>query len=304
MDTEVLTVDLSYQGSRLDQFLTQSFSPHQSRTYFQFLIEEGCVLLNGQKAKKRTEVKENDEVEVHFRLTDEISLEPENIPLQIIYEDEHLLVINKQAGLVVHPAVGHWSGTLVNALLYHCQGLKGGDSLRPGIVHRLDKDTTGALVVAKTAEAHKKLIERFSSRAIKKEYLAICVGSLQEGVISAPIGRHKIKRKQMAVVDEGREAVSIVSLLKTFKNFSLVSVKLITGRTHQIRVHLSHKGSPILGDPVYGSLSSNKKNQALRPYLHSFKLGFDHPVTNKPLEFEAKIPQDMQSFIDLYFTSL
>lgn len=291
---EILLVDKAHEGVRLDKFLTDFFSGRQSRTYFQYLVEEGCVLLNGLLAKKRTEVREGDEVEVHFRLTPEISLEPENIPLTILYEDEHILVINKGDNLVVHPGAGHWNGTLVNALLYHCKNLGRGDNLRPGIVHRLDKDTTGALVAAKTLKAHEGLIGSFSKRQVRKEYLAVCVGNPGEGEISAPIGRHPVRRKEMAVVEGGREAISVVTPLSVGKRLSLVSVALVTGRTHQIRVHLSHKKAPILGDSVYGSASSNKLFNALRPYLHSFRLGFFHPVTGQWLQFEAPVPSDMQ----------
>ncbi len=298
---EILSVDSSSQGARLDQFLTKHFLGKQSRTYFQYLIEEGCVLLNGKGVKKRVEVQEGDEIEVHFRLTPELSLEPENIPLDIIYEDEHLLVINKGAGLVVHPAVGHWSGTLVNALLYHCKSLGGDSNLRPGIVHRLDKDTTGVLIVAKSHEAHRGLIESFANRAIKKEYLAICLGNPPQGVISEPIGRHPIKRKEMAVVEGGREAISVVETLKFNDKISLVKVGLVTGRTHQIRVHLSFKGAPILGDSVYGSLSSNKKFNISRPLLHSLFLSLKHPISREVLEFKASIPNEMQQVIDTHF---
>ncbi len=285
---------------RLDRLLTEHFPTH-SRTYFQYLIETGSVLVNGVQVKKREKQKVGDEIEICFILTPEIALEPEDIPLDIIYEDEHFLAINKKAGMVVHPAAGHPSGTFVNALLYHTKKLKEEFSLdlRPGIVHRLDKDTTGILLGAKTLEAHQRLIALFSQRKIEKKYLAISIGSPKEGTLSAPIARHETHRKEMCIdLVRGKEAISEIKILASKENLSLVEVGLITGRTHQIRVHLKHLKTPIAGDPVYGSLSFNKSHGVLRQMLHAHKLTLIHPFTGKELKLEAPIPSDMLELIN------
>ncbi len=276
------------EKKRLDKLLTEHF-PEHSRTYFQYLIEEGLVLVNGEQWKKREMPKIGDEVEIFFTLTPEIKLEPENIPLDILYEDEHLLAINKPAGMVVHPAPGHYTKTFVHALLYHCKGLKNEFSdLRPGIVHRLDKDTSGVLLAAKTREAHQKLISLFCKRKIEKKYIAICFNKPIDGLISAPIARHPTKRKKMCIDPEkGKEAISLIKVLDHSEKLSLVEITLITGRTHQIRVHLKHLKCPILGDPVYGA-----GNGPLM--LHAHKIIFIHPLTQKVIEIEAPIPFDFQ----------
>ncbi|MES2345306.1 MAG: RluA family pseudouridine synthase [Chlamydiota bacterium] len=280
---------------RIDKFLSMQF-PEYSRSYFQYLIDKACVLINGQAVKKRQALKPLDEVEICFELTPELSLIPEAIPLEILYEDEHLLAINKPVGMVVHPAPGHPSGTFVNALLHHCHTLKI-DSLRPGIVHRLDKDTSGVLIAAKTAHAHAQLVSLFSSRQIEKTYLTICLGNPGNVTINAPIKRHPVRRQEMAVIEGGKEAVSICTILNSNAKLSLVSVRLITGRTHQIRVHLKSRGTPVLGDSVYGSPSANTLFGAKRQLLHAHKICFIHPITNSPLEIEAPIPEDMNTFI-------
>lgn len=291
-DPESIIITEEEESCRLDKLLTLRYPDH-SRTYFQYLIEEGFVLLNGERAKKRTLLEEGDEIEVCFQLTPEISLEAEDIPLDIIYEDEHILAINKPVGMVVHPAPGHWSGTFVNALLGHCKNLPTSDPLRPGIVHRLDKDTTGILLAAKTLDAHKKLIEKFSNRTMEKTYLAICMGKPPAGIISAPIGRHPVHRKEMAVIPDGREAVTDVRIVAFGQNMTLALLKPKTGRTHQIRVHLKHLGAPILGDSVYGS----SKSAAHRQMLHAYKLSFTHPITNEPMNLCAPIPSDMKHWM-------
>ncbi|MGE5196580.1 MAG: RluA family pseudouridine synthase [Anaerolineae bacterium] len=299
---------------RLDRLLAERFSGY-SRTYFQYLIEQGCVLVNGRKLKKREKPKAGDEIDVCFILTPEISLEPQDIPLDIIYEDDDLLVVNKQAGLVVHPAPGHPSHTFVNALLFHCKQLSCAqpscmqpscaqlnpscDSLRPGIVHRLDKDTTGILLAAKTSAAHQALIASFSKREIKKFYLAVAIGNPGSGIISAPIKRHPIKRQEMTVVEEGgREAISHCRVLSQKGDLTLVEIELITGRTHQIRVHLKHRGAPVLGDTLYGSSSANQRYGATRQLLHAQHIHLMHPITREPLRFEAPLPDDMQKIVD------
>ncbi len=298
--TDFFIVSPEEANVRLDKLLSLRFPAH-SRTYFQFLIEQGCVLVNGSPLKKREQPQAGDEIDVCFLLTPEISLEPEPIPLDIIYEDEHLLAINKPAGMVIHPAPGHPNGTFVNALLFHCNQLQGSDPLRPGIVHRLDKDTTGILLAAKTLVCHAKLVELFSRRQIQKDYLAICLGTPKEGLLSAPIKRHPIQRKEMTVCfSEGKEAKSIFRILQKEGPLSFIEIQLLTGRTHQIRVHLKHLNAPVLGDVVYGSTTANKKFHVERQLLHASRVKFFHPITGNLLDLSAPIPKDFFS----YFPSL
>jgi 23S rRNA pseudouridine1911/1915/1917 synthase len=255
-------------------------------------------LVNGQPVKKRTKLQTGDEIEIEFALTPEINLLPEAIPLEILYEDDHLLAVNKPAGMVVHPAVGNWSGTFVNALLYHCKSLPVPQgTVRPGIVHRLDKETSGVLVAAKTAIAQQRLIELFAARKIHKEYLAICIGNPGKGEINAPIGRHPADRQKMAVLEaNGKEAVTHYETIAWNETLSIVRLVITTGRTHQIRVHMRYKGTPVLGDPIYGVSSMNEKMKAERQLLHAGLLRFNHPITGTVLELTAKLPNDMQLF--------
>lgn len=283
------------EGIRIDKLLADRF-PHYSRTYFQHLIDTGCVLINGEPVKKRMIPEEGDEIEVCFQAIPQPSLEPEAIPLEILYEDDHLLAINKPAGLVVHPAPGHWSGTFVNALLAHCQGIAAGnDPLRPGIVHRLDKDTTGVMIAAKTLTAQQRLIDLFANRKMEKMYLAICSGRPPNGPIQVPIGRHPVHRKEMAAIPDGREALTDVQVLAFNEKVSLVLASPRTGRTHQIRVHLKHVGCPVLHDPIYG-----RKKELLteeRLLLHAYRLSFEHPITKETLRITAPLPEDMRQWI-------
>lgn len=303
-DSDVIVITDEEAGDRLDKILASRLSKAGSRTYFQYLINEGKVLLNGAPVKKRIKPKAGDEVEVEYILVPELTLEPEDLPLTILYEDESILVVDKSAGMVVHPAIGNWTGTFVNALLFHCRHLakpaENGNALRPGIVHRLDKDTSGLIIAAKTAQAQQKLIEMFADRRVYKEYLAVCIGNPKEGVINAPIGRHPVNRKVMAVLEEGgRQAITKFRSLSFDERLSLVSVVIETGRTHQIRVHMKHHGTPVLGDAVYGIPSLNAKLGIKRQMLHAYKLKFDHPITGQKMEFTAEIPQDMQKVIKL-----
>lgn len=293
-EPDLLFVSAEEEDVRIDKLLSDRF-PRHSRTYFQNLIEQGFVLLNGDPIKKRTVPQEGDEIEVCFQATPELSLEPENIPLEIIYEDEHLLIINKPPGMVVHPAPGHPTGTFANALLGHCQGkVPGDDPIRPGIVHRLDKDTSGLLIGAKTLPAHQKLIEMFSQRKIEKLYLAVCSGRPPNGLIQAPIGRNPINRKEMAVISDGRESMTEIQTAAFNEQLSLILAKPRTGRTHQIRVHLKHIGCPILGDIIYGSERLNKSLQPERLLLHAYRLNFPHPITDMPMRLSAPIPDDLK----------
>lgn len=299
-DEDLIIVLEEESGERLDKLLAHRFKERYSRTYFQYLIDHHLVLLNGEPVKKRVKPKAGDEIEVEFLALPEIQLKPEPISLEILYEDDSLLVINKPVGMVVHPAPGHWSGTFVNALLFHCQSLAVAEGeIRPGIVHRLDKDTSGILVAAKTLEAQQKLIELFASRQIYKEYLAICVGHPGQGEIRAPIGRHPVDRKQMAVVPEGREAITFYKTLASQGKLSMVQVVIATGRTHQIRVHLKYHGTPVLGDPLYGQSNSNQSYKAPHQFLHALRLRLPHPITKKILEFQALPPLDMQARLEL-----
>ncbi|MBB65672.1 MAG: 23S rRNA pseudouridylate synthase [Waddliaceae bacterium] len=285
-------------GERLDKVLSKRYT-EQSRTYFQYLITEKLVLVNGEPVRKRTALQTNDEVEVEFILSPELSLEPEDIPLDIVYEDEYLLAINKPAGLVVHPGAGNWSGTFANALLYHCKQVPdAGDQLRPGIVHRLDKDTSGLLLAAKTNMSQQALVELFSSRKIYKEYWAICLGNPGNGRIEAPIGRHPIHRKKMAVIESGRSASTIYETIAFNGKLSLVKLILETGRTHQIRVHMLHLGTPILGDETYGRKQMNQKYKINRQLLHAKHLELEHPITKKNLKLEASLPEDFSKITE------
>ena len=293
-EPELLFITAEEEQVRIDKLLSDRF-PNYSRTYFQNLIEQGFVLLNGEIVKKRVSPQEGDEVEICFQAIPETSLTPEAIPLEIIYEDEHLVVINKPAGMVVHPAPGHFSGTFANALLAHCQGkVPGNDPIRPGIVHRLDKDTSGLLIGAKTLAAHQRLIEMFSERKIEKLYLAVCLGRPPNGVICAPIGRNPVHRKEMAVISDGKEAVTEIQTAAFNDQLSLVLVKPKTGRTHQIRVHLKHISCPILGDLIYGSERANKSLKPDRQLLHAYRLSFPHPITEMPIKLSAPIPDDFK----------
>ncbi len=295
--TETIIVSEEETGQRLDRLLTLRF-PKQSRSYFQWLIGEGLVLLNGKPAKKRIQPQVGDEIEVEFSLTPEASLEPEDIPLNILFEDEHLLAINKPAGLVVHPGIKNWSGTFVNALLFHCNQLPA-DDLRPGIVHRLDKDTTGVMLAAKTEATQKALVQLFTDRKMLKEYIAICIGKPGDITIDAPIGRHPVDRKRMTVPNAGGKQALTVCKTEGFDG-KLAVVRLFpkSGRTHQIRVHLQHHHNPILGDPTYGNQSWNEKYKLERQMLHAHQLSFTHPLTGAPMKLEAPLPADMVPLVE------
>lgn len=294
---DTIFVSSDEKGIRIDKLLSARFSNY-SRTYFQHLIDAGSVLLNGELIKKRVCPEEGDEIEVCFQAIAGPSLLPEKIPLNILYEDEYILAVNKPPKMVVHPAPGHYSGTFVNALLSHCEHLAPSkDPLRPGIVHRLDKDTSGVLLAAKTLLAHQKLIEDFSNRKMDKTYLAICLGRPMNGTINAPIGRHPSQRKEMTVLADGKEAISAVQTLAFNDQISLVLIRPKTGRTHQIRVHLKHIGCPIVGDPIYGSSKANQLYCPERLLLHAYRLNFNHPITKVPLCFTAPIPEDFKPWM-------
>jgi 23S rRNA pseudouridine1911/1915/1917 synthase len=299
----VAQVDLQVEqaGERLDRWLSEQL-PDLSRSRLQKLIEQGQVQVNGQVCtSKKATVQIGDRVQVEIPEAQPLELQPEDIPLDILYEDDHLLIVNKPAGLVVHPAPGHESGTLVHALLAHCQTLSGLNSLpgiggvqRPGIVHRLDKDTSGAIAIAKTDQAHQHLQAQLKAKTARREYLAVIYGSpaAESGTIDLPIGRHPVDRKKMAIVPEekgGRRAVTHWRVLERLGNYTLMHFQLETGRTHQIRVHSTQMGHPIVGDPVYSShrpLGVNLPGQM----LHAWKLRLQHPVSGSWIEVTATPP--------------
>ena len=300
MEEKLLKVRVSAdnKGKRLDKFLSEQFEKEFSRSFIQKLLADGGILLNGEVPKRHHMVNTDEIVELKIPKAKEYEIKGEKIPLDIVYEDEHLLVVNKPQGMVTHPAPGNYTGTLVNALISHCGGLSGiGGVLKPGIIHRLDKGTSGLLVVAKTDEAHKKLSKQFKNKTTKRVYMALVKGSveLDNGTIELPIGRSARDRKKMAVRFEderSKYAVTHYKVIKRFEGFTLLECTLGTGRTHQIRVHLSYIGHPILGDEKYGSKDSFKAAM-----LHAQKLGFTHPVVKKFMEFTSKPPKEMAEII-------
>lgn len=283
-------------GRRLDQFLRQELPGH-SRAFLQKLIEQGDVRVNGRSAKASYHVRAGDNVAVEIPPPRALEAQAEKIPLDVLHEDDDLIVVNKPAGLVVHPATGNYEHTLVNALLHHCRGrLAGiGGVERPGIVHRLDKGTSGCIVVAKTDFAHQSLVAQFKSRGVNKIYRAVCWGTFQRssGRIETVIGRSARDRQKMSArAPRGRQAVTDYQVLKQFADFALVELHIHTGRTHQIRVHMAHIGHPVVGDATYGRARQTNISVA-RPLLHAYKLGFTHPRLNRFVEFTAPVPEDM-----------
>ncbi|KLU60493.1 ribosomal large subunit pseudouridine synthase D [Peptococcaceae bacterium CEB3] len=284
-------VELPPAGERLDVGLTHVLA--KSRSYVQTLIEQGFVQVNGTSRKANYRIREGDQLRVFIPEAKELAVEAENIPLAIVYEDEELLVVNKPQGMVVHPAPGAWSGTLVNALLYHCRHLSGINGvLRPGIVHRIDKDTSGLLVVAKTDRAHQGLAAQIKEHSMARRYQAIVHGLLTEaeGTIDAPIGRDPKERKRMAVrFVNSKPALTHYAVLRRWREYTEVEARLETGRTHQIRVHMAYIGHPVLGDLLYGP--KHNPMHLMGQMLHARLLGFRHPVSGDWLEFEAPLPE-------------
>lgn len=296
-------------GERIDLFLSNRVA-ELTRSRIKGLIADGLVTIDQSPAKASAKVRPGQSIELILPPPEPMDLVPEQLDLTPVYEDEHLIVIDKPAGMVVHPAPGHSAGTLVHGLLHHCPDLTGvGGTTRPGIVHRLDKDTSGLIVVAKTDPAHQALVAAFKERRIGKTYLAVLVGRAdwRTKLVEAPIGRHPVKRKQMAVIQSGRAAKSLFRARQSLIGpLTLAEVDLFTGRTHQIRVHAAHLHLPILGDPVYGSRNREKNldpraRQAAarvdRQLLHAWRLTLDHPVTGAPLALEAPLPTDMADLI-------
>lgn len=284
---------------RLDLYLSNQME-QRSRNYIQKLIEKGNVQVNGSCCNiKKYKVKESDTIEVRIDEPEILKIKPENIPIEIVYEDEDLLIVNKPQGMVVHPAPGNYSGTLVNALLYHCKNLSAiNGTTRPGIVHRIDKDTSGLLMIAKTNKAHESLAKQLKDHSIHRIYLALVYGVIQEekGTIQTYIGRHPVNRLKMAVVMEnGKKAITHFTVLKRFDHYTFVQAKLETGRTHQIRVHMSYIHHPLLGDPVYGY--KKEKFNLNGQLLHAQILGFIHPSRGVYMEFKSDLPDSFQKVL-------
>lgn len=284
-------------GDRLDKFISEQSNGDITRSGAVKLIESGSCLVNGRAEGKNYKLKAGDEVTIVIPEPEEIDILPEKIPLDIVYEDEYLLVVNKPKGMVVHPAPGHYSGTLVNALMYHCKdslsGING--EIRPGIVHRIDKDTSGLLIVAKNDIAHNGLAEQIKKHSFTREYEAVVNGSVKEdGTVDAPIGRHKTDRKKMCVTPENsRNATTHYYVIRNYGNYTHLRLRLETGRTHQIRVHMAYIGHSVVGDEVYGN---GKPKWLMGQCLHARKIGFIHPVSGEYLEFDSPLPE--------YFTKL
>lgn len=299
MSSKKLIVDCENVKRRLDVYLVQNLN-NLSRSYIQKLINEGYIKVNNRTEKPNYKLKLGDKIKIEFPQPKELSVKPENIKLDVLYEDDEVIVINKPKGMVVHPAPGNYTSTMVNALLAHCENLSGiNGMIRPGIVHRLDKDTSGVIMAAKTDKAHKDLARQIKERTVKRRYVALVHGIIKEdkGCIDAPIGRHPVNRKKMAVTHKNsKRAVTHFKVVERFDDYTLIEASLETGRTHQIRVHMAYIGHPLVGDTVYGLKRNNLgfKGQA----LHAKSLGFKHPKTGQYLEFTAPIPVDFKNVIE------
>lgn len=310
METLTFKIESEQVGSRLDAYLASQIDGW-SRARLQRLIENEDVLVNGKASKPSYKLRENDEIEVELIAPAVDAFVPENIPIEIVYEDDTLIVVNKPSGLVVHPAAGNLSGTLANALAYHFQQLPdGGTGVRPGLVHRLDRDTSGLMVVAKTEAALENLSDQFRDRTVFKSYVALVHGRVvsNSGKIDQPIARDPGNRTRMGVVRLGRHALTLYKVRRGFDRFTLVDVELKTGRTHQIRVHLAWLKHPVVGDETYGAGRDNTIQNAQlrarvrslnRQFLHAEKLAFTHPKTNEWVKFESPLPADLEALLEV-----
>jgi len=307
-----VTIKRRLEGRRLDQYLAAAIADF-SRTFLQRLIRDGQVTVNGQPAKPSYLLRRGDRIELTVEIPEGPELAAEHIPLDILYEDDHMLVVNKPPDMVVHPAKGHQSGTLVNALLGHTHTLSAtGGELRAGIVHRLDRDTSGVILAAKTDVAHAALARQFEARTVEKHYLAVVLRApeLDSDVIKAPLGRHPRNPQAIAVRRDGKAARSIYRVRRRFRGFAQLDVQILTGRTHQIRVHLAHIGHPVVADALYGHRAALHRSELLgdrptedeeplieRQALHAHRIGIAHPITGKPMEFTAPLPHDIQTLL-------
>lgn len=292
-----LEVIITDQTGRIDKALATTLHNH-SRSQITQWLKEGCVFVNGTVSRANYKVKKGDHILITIPEVKELTLEAQDIPLEIVYEDEDVAVINKPQGMVVHPSAGHPDQTLVNALLYHLTSLSSiNDVIRPGIVHRIDKDTSGLLMVAKNDQAYESLAQQLKDKTSLRKYIALVHGSIghDKGRIDAPIGRSKVDRKMQAVREDGKQAVTHFTVLERFDQFTLVELQLETGRTHQIRVHMQYIGYPLAGDPVYGPKKTLKTNGQL---LHAKLLGFTHPKINESMVFEAPLPKAFEEVLE------
>jgi len=294
MENFQFKVEQEHSKQRLDSYLARKLPKEFSRSYVKKLIDGNFVLLNNEVVKSCYKVKSGDQIQVTIPEPVETNIIAENIPLDIVYEDKDLLVVNKPAGMVVHPAAGNFSNTLVNALLYHTKDLSGiGGVQRPGIVHRLDKETSGLLVVAKTDFTHQDLAKQFRRHTVKRKYIAFVRGIIQldQGTVEAPIGRHPRQRKKMAVkFSDSKRAVTHYKVVRRYKDYTMLELTLETGRTHQIRAHMTYIGHPLLGDATY-----SKRHGVNRQALHAISLGFYHPTLKKNMEFKSELPDDIKT---------
>ncbi|GKX28789.1 pseudouridine synthase [Vallitalea longa] len=298
MDSYLFNIENNDVGLRIDKYISNKL-PDYSRSFIQKLIKENQLSVNDKSIKSNYKLRRNDIIKIIIEEAEELIIQPENIPLDILYEDEDVILINKPQGMVVHPAPGHYSGTLVNALMYHCKdnlsNING--DMRPGIVHRIDKDTSGVLIACKNNVSHENIVEQLKEHSITRKYNAIVYNNIKndEGVIDKPIGRHPVNRKRMAINPvNGKEAVTHYKVLERINQYTYVELKLETGRTHQIRVHMTSINHPLLGDPVYGPRNDRFKLKG--QVLHARVLGFVHPKTKEYMEFEAPLPN--------YFTGI
>lgn len=299
MEKHCFTADIEHEDQRIDRYLTEML-PEQSRSFFQKLIRDGFVMVNHIIVKVNYRLKTGDLIEIDIPDAVPTEIVPENIPLDILYEDDDLLIVNKPKGMVVHPAVGHSTGTLVNAIMYHCQGNLSGinGEIRPGIVHRIDKDTTGSLIICKNDEAHRNIAEQIKEHSVIRRYVGVVAGTFSEesGTVEGAIGRHPNDRKRMTINEKnGKPAVTHYRVLQTLKGASFMEFELETGRTHQIRVHMASISHPLLGDTVYGNSKNPYKLQGQA--LHARTIGFIHPTTGEYIEVSAPIPEYMTELV-------
>lgn len=299
MEKHCFTANIEHEDQRIDRYLTEML-PEQSRSFFQKLIRDGFVMVNHIIVKVNYRLKTGDIIEIDIPDAVPTEIVPENIPLDILYEDDDLLIVNKPKGMVVHPAVGHSTGTLVNAIMYHCQGNLSGinGEIRPGIVHRIDKDTTGSLIICKNDEAHRNIAEQIKEHSVTRRYVGVVAGTFSEesGTVEGAIGRHPNDRKRMTINEKnGKPAVTHYRVLQTLKGASFMEFELETGRTHQIRVHMASISHPLLGDTVYGNSKNPYKLQGQA--LHARTIGFIHPTTGEYIEVSAPIPEYMTELV-------
>ena len=299
MEKHCFTADIEHEDQRIDRYLTEML-PEQSRSFFQKLIRDDFVMVNHIIVKVNYRLKTGDIIEIDIPDAVPTEIVPENIPLDILYEDDDLLIVNKPKGMVVHPAVGHSTGTLVNAIMYHCQGNLSGinGEIRPGIVHRIDKDTTGSLIICKNDEAHRNIAEQIKEHSVTRRYVGVVAGTFSEesGTVEGAIGRHPNDRKRMTINEKnGKPAVTHYRVLQTLKGASFMEFELETGRTHQIRVLMASISHPLLGDTVYGNSKNPYKLQGQA--LHARTIGFIHPTTGEYIEVSAPIPEYMTELV-------